>query len=183
MVGLLSDPNPFPSDLRLLRALCTTDVAFLRRPRRFLGNSGTSLRFSDSVASPLASAFSAPGGRRDESPQTPLVAAARLPCALCGETPDRAVGRQIPRESWLALVFLHRRAASVFRPQQPLGECSSRASLGGSRILFFPPRTSAIISTHDNSLRSRIFAHWLARVRVCSSGKSARTGGGPCACA
>jgi hypothetical protein len=23
-------------------------------------------------------------------------------CALCGETPDRTVGRQVPRESWLA---------------------------------------------------------------------------------
>jgi hypothetical protein len=73
--------------------------------------------------------------------------------------------------------------ASVLQYQPPPDECSSRASLGGSRILFFPPRTSAIISTHDKSLRSRICAHGLARVRVCSSGKSARTGGGPGACA
>ena len=30
-------------------------------------------------------------------------------CALCGETPDRAGGRQVPRESWLAPMFRRER--------------------------------------------------------------------------
>jgi hypothetical protein len=70
-----SDPDLEP----FLSGLCTTNVELLRKPRRFSRNIRTSLRF--------------------------LVAAVRLLCVLCGlcgETPDRAVGGQIPRESWLA---------------------------------------------------------------------------------
>ena len=101
-----ADPNPFfPSDLRVL---CTTNVAFLRRPRRFLGNTGTSLRFSDSVASPLASAFSAPGGGRDEAPHTlwlrpsscdvasPLTSAFSAACGCRDESPHTLWSRPWP---------------------------------------------------------------------------------------
>ena len=99
---------PQHRNVTALLRLCTTNVAFLRRPRRFLGNTGTSLRFSDSVASPLASAFSAPGGGRDEAPHTlwlrpsscdvasPLTSAFSAACGCRDESPHTLWSRPWP---------------------------------------------------------------------------------------
>jgi hypothetical protein len=78
-----------------------------------------------------------------------------------GDTADRRSAGEGPRA---------RNAGPVLEALSPLTR---------RKILFFPLRTSAIISAHEDYLRCRVCAHVLARVRVCSSRKSARTGGGP----
>ena len=75
-------------------------------------------------------------------------------CALCGETPDRAGGHQVPRESWLARMRVRERGRCALShgraplpprfARRPLPASRGEAKFPDARDLSIPPTIQTV---------------------------------------